>query len=331
MNIELKAKVDLMVENYQELKNNFNWYSNLIKHFCAMIYAARGKKVNIDNIEKVKQHIKEETGWTSDYRGTNELIIAVLLCFQEDYKGFFKNMLEVHEKMTEEGFKKSAYLPLATYTITKSVPREQWNEKIARMNEFYSNMKKNHFWLTSADDYVFSAVLATTDLDVKETMEKIEECYKALHKEGFCKGNDLQTLSHIMALGEESVEEKCRKANRLYNKLIDEKCKLTYSGLATLGVLTLVTSDEDQIVSDIKEVDDFIHEKDGYGMWSLEKSMRTIIAANLVSDFHVDEMKKGVLQLALGNSINAIIIAQQQAVMAAVCAGSAAAASSSSS
>lgn len=134
-----------------------------------------------------------------------------------------------------------------------------------------------------------------------------------------------------MALGEESACEKCKKASTLYNKLKDKKCKLNYSGLATLGVLTLIASDEDKIVSDIKEVNDFIYEKDGYGMWSLDKTARTILSANLVCDFYVGEMKKGVLDVALANSINAILIAQEQAAVAACCAASAAAASSSSS
>lgn len=331
MNLELKAKVDFMVENYNELKGNFMWDTGLLKHFCAMMHATRGKKVNVDRIKEIKKYIKEETGWMSDCRGTNELIIATLLCFEEDYKNFFKNMLEVHEKMRQEGFKKGIYLPLASYTIAKSVPRDQWSYKIQRMNEFYSKMKENHFWLTSKDDYVFAAVLAATDLNVQETMEKVEECYSTLNKEGFWKGNDLQTLSHIMALGEEAVEEKCSKANRLYHKLVDEKCKLKNSGLATLGVLTLIASDEDQIVRDVKEVSDYVYEKKGYGMLSLEKSTRIILSANLVSDFYVDEIKKGVLEVSLANSITAIIIAQEQAAVAAACAASATATASASS
>ncbi|NMM61782.1 DUF4003 domain-containing protein [Clostridium sp. P21] len=331
MNIELKGKVNLMVENYKELKGNFKWDTNILKHFCAMMNATRSEKVNIDKIKEIKKYIKEETGLISDYRGNNLLIMASLLCFEEDYKSFFKNMVWVHEKMSQYGFRKSPYLPLATYTIVKDVPEEQWNHKIQRMDEFYKSMKKNHFWLTSTDDYVFAAVLAATELDVKETMEKIEECYKVLSEEGFWKGNDLQTLSHIMALGEESVYEKCKKANSLYNKLKSEKCKLKYSGLATLGVLTLICEDENEIVREVKEVNDFIYEKDGYGMWSLDKSMRTILSANLVSDFYIDEMKKGVLKVALANSINAIIIAQEQAAIAACIAASAAASSSSSS
>ena len=151
-----------------------------------------------------------------------------------------------------------------------------------------------------------------------------------LNQEGFWKGNDLQSLSHILAIGEEEDIDKCKRAMKLYFGLKSEKCRLQYNGLATLGVLTLINQDVDKIIKEVKEVYNYIKEKDGYGFWSLDTSTRTMLAANLVSDFYVDGMKKGVLQIALGNSINAIIIAQEQAMIAAACAASTAAASSSS-
>lgn len=331
MNNELKQKTDLMIGNFHELKENFKWDTQLLKHFGAMVHATKGKRADADRLQEIKKYIKDETSWTSYFRSTNQFIIANLLSFEEDYKSFFRDMLAIYERLKSAGFKNSQYLPLASFTLVKDAGREQWDLRIQRMRGFYDKMKENHFWLTSSDDYVFAAVLAVTDLDIEQTSQRIENCYNLLNKERFYKGNDLQTLSHILAIGEEEDSYKCSKAVRLYNKLSDEKCKLQYNGLATLGVLTLVAQDIDEIVRDIKQIHDYIYEQDGYGYWSIAKSMRIILASTLVSDYYVDEAKKGVLQVALGNSINAIIIAQQQAAVAAACAASAAAASSTSS
>lgn len=325
----LKQKVDLMVENYHVLKGSFRLESNLLKHLAALSNASKGKMVNIDTIKEVKKYIKDETGFTSYFRGTNAFILANLLSLEDDYKELFKSMLVVFDKLRKEKFKNSQYLPLACYTIAKEVDRGNFDYAINRMKQFYQRMKENHFWLTSPDDYVFAAVLAATDLDVSQTSIRIEECYNTLNKSGFYKGNDLQTLSHVLALGEEGVNEKCSKAYKIYRGLKDNKCKLQYSGLASIGVLTLISTDEEKTVNEVKEVYDYIYEKDGYGFWSLDKSMRTILASSLVADFYVDNIKKGILQITLSNSINAIIIAQQQAAIAAACAASAAAASSS--
>lgn len=331
MDLLLKEKADLMIENYHELKNTFKWDTNLFKHFAAMIYATKGKRVKADKIKEVKNFIKNETSWTSYFRGTNEFMLASLLSIEENYEEFFRNMLQVYDKMRDKGLKRSVQLPIAAYTIVKEAYREQWDDKIVRMTEFYSKMKENHFWITSADDYVFAAVLASTDLNVWETTNDMERCYNYLNSEGFYKGNYLQTLSHILAIGEETVDEKCSKAIKLNDKLKKQGCKLQYHGLATLGLLALITTDLDSIAKDIRDVYDYIYAEDGYGLWSLDKNMRTMLAATIVSDVYVDEVKRGVMQVALGNSISAIIIAQQQAAVAAACAASASAAASASS
>lgn len=331
MDSDLKQKVDLMIDNYNKLKGGFPWEASLIKHFGAMTHAIRDRKVNIEALEEIKNYIKKETSWMSYFRGTNKFITANLLYFEEDYKIFFRDIQEVYKLMGNKGFGSSSYLPLAAYTIAKQCNKEEWDYRIDRMREFYQKMKANHFWLTSHDDYVYAAVLATSDLNVNEASEEIERCYKCLNEQQFYKGNDLQTLSHILAIGEENYKEKCNKAVNIYEKLNRKGCRLQYSGLAILGLLTLITDDIEKITDEIKEVYDYIYEQDSYGFWSLDKSMRTVLAASLVSDSYIDSIKKGILQVSLGNSINAILIAQQQATIAAATAASAAAASASSS
>lgn len=330
MDLKLKEKIDLMVDNYYELKKGYKWETPLVKHFGALIHAVRNESVNPDVLLEIKDYIKAETSWTSYFRGTNQFVLANLLYFEEDYKSFFRDMQEVYELMKDKGFHKSQYTPLAAYTLVKESSRDEWNYRLNRMDDFYYKMKQNHYWLTSQDDYVFAAVLATSDLNVAETTENIERCYKYLNNEGFYKGNDLQTLSHVLAIGEEGVEEKCSKAVRLYERLKQKGCKLQYSGLATLGLLALITDDIDKIADEVQQAHDYIYEQDGYGFWSLDKNMRVIISATLVSDTYVEDIKKGVYQVTLGNSINAIIIAQQQAAVAAAVAASTAAASASS-
>jgi hypothetical protein len=330
MDSKLKQRVDLMVNNYQALKSGFKWETPLVKHFGALIHAVRNESVNLDGLLEIRDYIKAETSWTSYFRGTNEFVLANLLYFEEDYKSFFSNMQEVYEMMKDKGFYRSQYTPLAAYTIVKESTRDEWIYRLNRMSDFYNKMKENHYWLTSQDDYVFAAVLAVSDLNVSETMDNIELCYKYLNNEGFYRGNDLQTLSHVLAIGEEGVEEKCSKAVNLYEKLKEKGCRLYYSGLATIGLLALITDNTDKITDEVQQVYEYIYEQDGYSFWSLDKNMRAILAATLVSDIYVDDIKKGVYQVTLGNSINAIIIAQQQAAIAAAVAASTAAASASS-
>lgn len=330
MNTDLMLKVNLMTRNYSELKRNFFLESNLIKQFIAMTNAIKNIEVDPDRIKEIKVFIKKETAWASYFRGVNLLIIANLLSLEEDYKKFFMEMKLVYESLTRSGFKKSNYLTLAAYTIAKEVPRQNWNFTIARMSSFYKSMKKNHFWLTSQDDYVYAAILAVSQLEVEETCLDIENCYNHLYSLGFSRGNYLQSLSHVLALGEESVQEKCHKALLINNKLKESGCRLQYNSLATLGLVSLLATDINKIVSDIREVYDYIYKQQGFGFWHMSKDIRTMFAASFICNSYIDDYKKGLLPITTGNSINSILIVQQQVAMTAVIASSVAASSSAS-
>ncbi|GFZ30672.1 hypothetical protein CSC2_11980 [Clostridium zeae] len=330
MNSLIADRTNLMIDNFHKLKHGFRWEANLVKHFIAMSQAIDNRKSEMETLLRIRDYIKTHTSWVSYFRGTNELIFVNLLSGEENYADSFSNVQDVYEHMKRSGFRSSPYLPMAAYAIASSSEKTQWNKSIERMARFYDGMKKNHFWITSSDDYVYAAILATTDFNIEETLNKVENYYDVLSKDGFYKGNSLQTLSHILALSEGDVEENCRRTVALYKKLKGEKCKLRYDALATLGLLALLSIDVDTLVSEIKEVYDYIHSVDGYGFWSLDTSNRTMIAASIVASHYIDNIKNGVLQLSVGNSIHAILIAQQQAATAAACAAVASASAASS-
>ncbi|MCX7885055.1 MAG: DUF4003 domain-containing protein [Caloramator sp.] len=330
MDSVLIRRVDLLSENYQMLKDRFKWDPPLVKYFGAMVYAMKEQNIDAEKIDEIKKYIKEHTSWTSYFRTTNSFMLSCLLSFEQNYEQFFNDMMSIFEKMKEDGIKNSLYTPWAAYIIAKEVQMGDYDFKIKRMKEFYSGMKKKHFFITSSDDYVFSAILSITDLDVDAALEKIEEIYNFLNKLGFGKGNALQTLSHVLVLGEEDTNIKCERAVEIYKKLKEKKCSFKYSDLSSLGVLTLICDDIDKIVSDVKEVYDYIYTKKGFGFWNMASSVRTILSSNIVSSYYINGAKQGILPINLANSINSIIIAQNQVAIVAACSAGAAAASSNS-
>lgn len=330
MNTELKAKVDLMADNFHELKQAFKWESHLIQHFGAMICATREAKVNIEHIREVKAYIKAQTSWVSYFRGYNEMIIAMLLANETAYEQVFERANRVYEDLKNTGFSRGSYLPLAAVVIAISAEPSQYTMVYDRMEHIYQNMKKHHFWLTSQDDYMLAAVLAASELDVEKTSEEMEKCYQILNQAGIYKSNELQSLSHVLSMGEESTGAKCDKAIRIQNYLKSTPCKLKYQGLVSLGVLALVTDQPETIAEEVHEVYEYLYNTDGYGFWGIDGNLRGILAASIVSDFYADQMSNKIIEATVANSITSIIIAQQTAMMAAVAASSAAAAGASS-
>ncbi len=331
MNTELKAKVDLMADNFHELKNQFRWESHLIQHFGAMICATREAKVNTEHIREVKAYIKAQTSWVSYFRGHNEMIISMLLANETGYEQIFERANRVYEDLKNAGFYRGTYLPLAAITIAKSTEPSSYPAVYERMDLIYQNMKKNHFWLTSQDDYVLASVLAASELDVERTSVEMEKCYQILNQAGLYKSNELQSLSHVLSMGEESAERKCDKAIRIQQRLKSSPCKLKYQGLVSLGVLALVSDEPERIAEEVIEVYEYLYNTDGYGFWGIDSNLRGILAASIVSDFYADQIGGNLIESTVANSITAIIIAQQTAMIAAAAASSAAAAGAANS
>lgn len=331
MKAEIQQEVNLMASNFQSLKQAFAWDNQSIKHFGALISATRDTAIDPERVKATRIIIKENTTWTSYFRGNNELMLAMLLCNESGYEQRFLEMKQIHETLKDHGFKSSIYLPLAAYVIGMSETEQSTSQIYQRMNDFYTGMKANHFWLTTGDDYVMAAVLALSDKDVQKTLADMEACYTYLNQSGLYKGNELQSLSHILALGEGETALKCDRAIYIYKGLKERKCRLYYQGLSMLGVLSLLNEDPGQLVDEIAEVYDALYRTEGYGFWGIDSNLRAILAASIVADYYADTVKKEALTSTLVNSLSSIIIAQQAATMAAVTAATTAATASASS
>ncbi len=324
MNPVLMEKAELLVSNFEEINKAFKWDSSLSKHFGAMVAATREARIDVERIRAAKAEVKVETGWMSHFRGNNEFLIAVLMSVENDSDYILKNAVAVYDSMKEAGFKRSDYLAIAAYFVSKGSDSGKWSYVIERMKGFHQAMKANHFWLTSDDDYIYAAILAMTQLEIESTMINIEDCYKMLSKSGLSRGNELQNLSHILAIGEDTTENKCMTAMAIYHKLKEKKCKLSGYGLSALGALTLVTQDVDIVVSEVSDTNELLHEKKGFGMWNADAGTRAILATTLVTDYYGDRLSKGTLEATLANSISSILIAQQAASAAAIIAATSA-------
>ncbi|MDU6877527.1 MAG: DUF4003 family protein [Clostridium botulinum] len=58
MELLLKQKIDLMTENYNQVKKGFKWEYSIVKHFVAMNSALKNKKINVEEIQEIKDYIK---------------------------------------------------------------------------------------------------------------------------------------------------------------------------------------------------------------------------------------------------------------------------------
>jgi hypothetical protein len=311
MNVLLEKKIEVMSEYYESLRRDFKWEGDLSKHLIALNYTLSGKSLDSNEIMELKRYLKEQTSTFSPFRGSTMFTICGMLCANADHARVqLDQMIYSLDEMKKAGFKQTTYLPTALYALT-NVSEDHRLRIIRDAADIYSEMRRNHPFLTSGDDYALSVLLA----DSKHSPDMIETYYKALAEVGFSKGNGMQTLSHILSYHGEAIEKAVEKCKATYEVLRANKIKLNTMDYPALGVLSLV--DNEEMLTGFIDVFNHLKKRKRY-KW-LAKNMTIMMAAALVVNHYTDELDD-VTKATLQVSVQAIIAAQQAVMVAAVAA-----------
>ncbi|OJV64787.1 MAG: hypothetical protein BGO41_14430 [Clostridiales bacterium 38-18] len=327
MKTELKFKADQMLELYKTIEKDFMWEHNLTKHFVALLYTEHDKRYNKETFKNTLDMINKETGIFSNFRSSNRFMLAGLMHMESDSTdGVFHQIRSCESTLKENGFKSGMYLPLASYALYKTSKEQAPSQLAQKAQHIYQQMKKNHPFLTSGDDYSMSVLLAASEVD----LGRIEEAYEKLNIKGFYKGNELQRLSHILALSNRSIDELVEICFNMKWQLKEAKLNIPTTYYATLGIIALIYFEDETIVSEWIELTKYLSTLKKF-KW-LGKGMNVMLASSLVSSQWIDEtLKSEATKLTISISIDALIAAQTAAIIAATTAASAGAAASASS
>ncbi|MCL2499520.1 MAG: DUF4003 domain-containing protein [Defluviitaleaceae bacterium] len=322
MHVDLEKKLHLFISNANGIKKGFPWQEPMAKRLAALIYALDGKELDANALAQNHRMIKEETGLFSTFRGNLSVYIAAMMAMKANPHERFAEVREVYALLKAEKFRMSDYLAAAAYEIASQAKREDYPHIARRAREFLVGMRANNRWLVCTDDYIYSAMLALSDLDVAVGCERIKHVYDCL-KMNFpftMSRNCLLHLSQIMVLSDKT--ERCIENLIHMNRILrSHKIRLDRAMiLPSLGILSMLPTDPDTLADQIFSVTDYIRKQKGFGKLKVSNGEVMMQAVALISD---SELAKTALSTAVTN----IIIAQQTAMMVAIIASTSAAAS----
>jgi uncharacterized protein CbrC (UPF0167 family) len=322
MKKEIQEKLALFTTNAQSIRKEFTWHDTLVKKLAALLYTLDSKNIDCAAIKNSHTIIKNNTGIFSMFRGNMALCIAAMMSLKEDPADIFANTTTVYDMMKNVKFRASDYLIIAAYEIASQTKPEEYRQVITRTKEFYDSMKSKGFFRTGQDDYIFSAMLGLSDIDVRAGTESIEQLYQRFRK-AFWSGNSVQALAQVLVLSGE-CETAVNRILVLRDAMKSQKIRLDRAyTLPSLGVLAILPVDVNILVSDINEAQGFLRAQKGFSIWSVSQQALLLFASAIVASAYAEDVKNGVTA-SVATNVASIIIAQQAAIIAAVSASTAA-------
>lgn len=326
MENHLQVKVDEFIETFSILKKQYKWsVRDMTLRFIALVYMLSDKTFGKEELNEVAEYIKKNSKWFSYYRGHQKFSTAALLItkFANPQKAF-SDLLEYEEKMKTAGFKNSQYLSISAYALLLTCSPENVDDRVQKAIELYKGMKKNHYWLTSSDDYPIAVLLSQADAEKDILLSEIETNYDMLHREGFSRSNGLQFLSHLLTFIPGTAQTKAQQTRSIYDRLKQSKFHVSSTYYGILGYLTLLGDLSEQATEEVIEVVQYLKSNKNF-KW-VYKDMNVLAATALVANQYIEKISEGneLLETGIGISIETMIAAQTAALIAATSAATAA-------
>lgn len=324
MRDSLEKLCNQFIEARDVIKEAFKWESNYLLPVCANLFCAAGAVPDKDRLRACRDLINQKTGFFSSFRGHIRIPLACMLSMEGRPEEKFDQAHLIYQLLREQ-FSGSDYLALAAFLLSEY---DCTAERIARGKEIYRRMKAEHPFLTSSEDSIFALMLAWSDQSDEELISDMEACYRVL-KERFHDSNCVQTMTHILSMEKENAAAKCEKVFTLYELIGQNNGKYgKHHELAVLAALAMLHADPDTLVRDMMDVDAFLEQQKGYGFWGLDRKIRLMHAAMIVSDEYVP---RGNMDTAALSGTIAMLIAQEMAMCAIIASTTATTAAASSS
>lgn len=315
-------------DNRKLLKRCMRSADSRINAVCAIILMRTGM-ADETLLEECKNLLNQETGVFSNFRGFAKLPSITMLSVSGHPETRMDQAKETYRLM-KQYYHGSPYLALSAITLNDLVPDWQMEEVISRGRRLYKRMRKEHPFLTSGEDASFSILLALSDRSDDALIEEMEHSYEKL-RGWLPAGNGLQSLTHVLTMGDGPWEEKCEKVHAIYRGLADQRRKYGRQyELSALGCAALLPLSVEEIIENILYADTYLKDEKGYGFWGMSKRTRLMHAALLLAA-DCEKGRENTLSMNTAALTSTIaLVAAEQAVICAMIAANAAAASSAS-
>lgn len=286
-------------------------------------YVTAAKEFNAVNFSRAMAALKERAGWFSPLRGHLLPIMAAFLTQSGDFMDESADrLMEKQRALKQAGFRNSIHSYLAALLMDDD--SNMFEKEAERAKKLYDAMKKQHFLLTSDDDYAYSMLLGKKGENPELHAKAMRTYYDALRKESFRAGNELQWLSQVMTYLDVTFQPKLVDRAAEIFELLGNDLKAKPVHYPMIGFLTVFEVEDNKI----REIIFLAKELEKSKRFKWNREMALSIAIGMV--LHQLTEAADQIGVSLAASVDMILQAQQ-AVMAATVAAVAASSTASSS
>ncbi len=309
---------------YEKVKSLAGWTvdKNVVLTITSY-YVTSEREFDAESLSRVMDALKSKSSWLSPLRGN---LLPMMAAFLDqpgaDIEKEVNRLFAKQQVLKGLGFRNTIHSYLAALLLTNDT--DHYESEARQAKKLYDAIKKQHFFLTSDDDYAYAVLLGKRGADPIEHAKSMRVYYDALRTEGFRSGNELQWLSQVMTYIQINYDPNLVARAMEVLAHFKRNTKVRPVHYPMIGFLTVFGVDD----SELQNVVELTHSLEESKPFKWNREMALSIAIGYIMHKLTESAEEESVSLATSVEL---IIQAQQAVMAATIAAMVASTSSNSS
>lgn len=301
MDVELRSKVDLLSDNYNDIRKALRWDGNLLNHFEALLYVRTDKEFSLEKIKEVRKYL-DSRKLPYPFKGVFNKICSIMLDDRDDYVQVFNNTLYVYERLIQNGFKGNEKAAFASLMLSKRFFGKELDNRINRIIDINSSLKDN--------DYISYANLSCTNRSVDRIRKELTEIENILKVTGRESSVDIKSFSTLLMIDEDNVETKVEKALNIMCNIKSELFEIPDKAYPLLGLATMLVEDPESFCVELKDIYNSLKNTKKY-RYFMNRDLRIMISLGLLLNKYVEELKADLIDINVSDEINVFLALEE--------------------
>ena len=273
----------LFEQNLEVMRRSFKLEYNSMHGIGALLYTMEGRIADQDHLKETWKILKKHQGIFSEFRGHLSLPIIVKMSLAPDAEAYLQGITDSYKRLSASFILGDESRLLAAIILHDNIDQTKLDDVCGRTMEIYQIIRKNHPLLTSQSDLPFAVLMAAQEKNTQEQIQDVEACYELVGRHFRMSKDSVQTVSHLLAIGDVSAEDKSECFLQMYEAFKAAGIKISKECMPVLAVLVNSGLPIEEAVRQTQENDEFLKTQKGFGMLGTGTEIRRLFAAGITA------------------------------------------------
>lgn len=283
MDVDLRSKVNIFKEYYDNVNKSLRLDSSKIKVLESFLYTITNEEIDYIKLKEVRKYIKKsDIGF--NFNSEMRKVMSIFLYSNSNYEKIIKDTAMIYNHLISKGFELDKLTEFISFNISVRFPEIEYDNIIKKMIYIKENIESRYS--IGKECSLRNLCFLNLSMFTKESGEILKDyfdIYDTLINEEVNKEEALYSVSTLMLSDNKNYLGRLEKLKDIKKIFYDNNIVLEKNYYLLLGLSSLIVEKSDKFVDNVLEVHKCLYEKK-----YLKKNILMLLSIALVLNEYIE-------------------------------------------